>query len=103
MGRCGEGVAAESDPVAERDLSSLTGGSGESEQLAPAGGYGQGAASLEVPGLGWASTGLGLPGGCAKYPWAPIYSTFQIESVSNKCVLYKSDVDVKISAEGKAR
>uniref|UniRef100_F1M154 Coiled-coil domain containing 154 n=1 Tax=Rattus norvegicus TaxID=10116 RepID=F1M154_RAT len=27
----------------------------------------------------------------------------QIESVSNKCVLYKSDVDVKISAEGKAR
>nr|XP_021492783.1 coiled-coil domain-containing protein 154 [Meriones unguiculatus] len=27
----------------------------------------------------------------------------QIESVSNKCVLHKSDVDVKISAEGKAR
>ncbi|XP_076793267.1 coiled-coil domain-containing protein 154 isoform X3 [Arvicanthis niloticus] len=27
----------------------------------------------------------------------------QIESVSNKCVLHKSDIDVKISAEGKAR
>ncbi|XP_021077456.1 coiled-coil domain-containing protein 154 [Mus pahari] len=27
----------------------------------------------------------------------------QIESVSNKCVIHKSDVDVKISAEGKAR
>ncbi|OBS76445.1 hypothetical protein A6R68_17105, partial [Neotoma lepida] len=27
----------------------------------------------------------------------------QIESVSNKCVLHKSDVDLKISAEGKAR
>ncbi|XP_021004955.1 coiled-coil domain-containing protein 154 isoform X2 [Mus caroli] len=27
----------------------------------------------------------------------------QIESISNKCVIHKSDVDVKISAEGKAR
>lgn len=27
----------------------------------------------------------------------------QIESISNKCVIHKSEVDVKISAEGKAR
>jgi hypothetical protein len=33
----------------------------------------------------------------------PPSSTFQIESISNKCVIHKSEVDVKISAEGKAR
>ena len=33
----------------------------------------------------------------------PPSAQFQIEAVSDRCVLHKSDSDLKISAEGKAR